>query len=87
MKDLARYFRDRLVQDWDDHSAGTAAVDDGLYVQWAAQPAGLQIKSVSDRCLPEDRKLTFEQRRRLQKAGWASPVGDGLPNYWQRFTD
>lgn len=87
MKDLSLYFRSRLVQAWDDHSAGSAAVDDDLYVQWSAQPAGLQIECVSNRYLPEDRQLTFQQRRRLQDAGWQSPAGDDLPNYWQRFTD
>ncbi len=86
MSDLQEYFRPRLVQAWDEHDVGWAAVDDDLYVQWSGQEAGLQIECVSDRFLPEDRRLTFQQRRRLMDDGWQSPGGPELPNYWQRFT-
>jgi hypothetical protein len=87
VRDLSLYFRTRLVEVWDEHSVGSAAIDDDLYVQWSAQSPGLQIECVSNRFLPADRQLSFEQRRRLQEAGWQSPGGEDLPNYWQRFTD
>jgi hypothetical protein len=87
VKDLSVYFRTRLVEAWDEHSVGSAFIDDDLYVQWSAQPAGLQIECVSNRYLPQERQLTFQQRRRLQKAGWQSPAGEDLPNYWLRFQE
>src|SRR3954451_8506321 len=74
----------QLERVWDDGSSAVINIDDDMYIQWAKWPEGLQVECSSDEFLPDDRKLTFVQRRALADLGFHAPSLES-PNHWQRY--
>jgi hypothetical protein len=72
-----------LERVWDDGASDVLMIDDMAYMQWAKWPEGLQYECTSDEFLPDDRKLTFGQRRRLAELGFCRPSEES-PNHFQR---
>jgi hypothetical protein len=73
-----------LQEVWDDGTSQSLQLDGGAYLQWAKWPEGIQIECISNQFLPEERQLTFAQRRRIAELGFESPSGP-WPNYYRRF--
>jgi hypothetical protein len=86
VEELAAHILRSLYKVWATETSDVLQIDDEAYIQWAMWPEGLQYECVSDEFLPDDRKLSFAQRRLLGELGFLRPSADS-PNYYQRCYD